>query len=134
MEPGSVQRDGTRVTFRVTDNVQKIAVAYTGSLPDLFKEGKGVVAQGKLASDGIFRADEVLAVVVPLEGAALSPSDLWQHCRDLLPRPMVPRFVSVEQALPHNDSLKIDRAALRSRGRPLTSWDAESRQPTTTEA
>jgi cytochrome c-type biogenesis protein CcmE len=61
VEPGSVQRDGTRVTFRVTDNVRQIPVAYIGSLPDLFKEGKGVVAQGSLGADGTFTATEVLA-------------------------------------------------------------------------
>ena len=61
VETGSVQRDGTRVTFRVTDNARQIPVAYTGSLPDLFKEGKGVVAQGSLGADGTFTATEVLA-------------------------------------------------------------------------
>jgi cytochrome c-type biogenesis protein CcmE len=61
VEPGSVQRDGTRVSFRVTDNVRQIPVAYTGSLPDLFREGKGVVAQGSLGVDGTFTATEVLA-------------------------------------------------------------------------
>ncbi len=61
VESGSVQRDGTRVTFRVTDNARQIQVAYTGSLPDLFKEGKGVVAQGRLGADGTFTASEVLA-------------------------------------------------------------------------
>jgi cytochrome c-type biogenesis protein CcmE len=45
----------------VTDTAKVIPVVYTGILPDLFKEGKGVVAQGKLSNDGIFRADEVLA-------------------------------------------------------------------------
>jgi cytochrome c-type biogenesis protein CcmE len=45
----------------VTDTAKNIPVVYTGILPDLFKEGKGVVAQGKLSSDGVFRADEVLA-------------------------------------------------------------------------
>ena len=61
VEPGSVVRDGTQVSFLVTDNVKQIPVAYTGSLPDLFKEGKGVVAQGSLGSDGVFKATEVLA-------------------------------------------------------------------------
>jgi cytochrome c-type biogenesis protein CcmE len=59
--PGSVQRDGTRVSFTVTDNVRQVTVAYTGSLPDLFREGKGVVAQGRLEADGRFVATEVLA-------------------------------------------------------------------------
>jgi cytochrome c-type biogenesis protein CcmE len=49
------------VRFRVTDTAQTIPAAYTGLLPDLFKEGKGVVAQGTLGSDGVFRATEVLA-------------------------------------------------------------------------
>jgi cytochrome c-type biogenesis protein CcmE len=63
VEAGSVQRDasGLTVNFMVTDTAQKIPVAYTGLLPDLFREGKGVVAQGKLGSDGVFRADQVLA-------------------------------------------------------------------------
>ena len=59
--PGSVQRDGTRVSFIVTDNVNHVPVAYTGSLPDLFREGKGVVAQGRLEANGHFVASEVLA-------------------------------------------------------------------------
>ncbi len=58
---GSVQRDGTRVSFVVTDNVNQVPVAYTGSLPDLFREGKGVVAQGRLEANGHFVASEVLA-------------------------------------------------------------------------
>ena len=58
---GSVQRDGTTVRFTVTDNVQTINVSYTGILPDLFKEGRGVVAQGLIQSDGSFLAREVLA-------------------------------------------------------------------------
>ena len=60
---GSVkrQRDGLTVTFAVTDTAKTIPVSYTGILPDLFKEGKGVVAQGKLGEDGVFRAAEVLA-------------------------------------------------------------------------
>ncbi len=63
VEPDSVKRvgDGTTVTFRVTDNAKTIDVAYTGILPDLFKEGRGVVAQGTLESDGSFKAREVLA-------------------------------------------------------------------------
>ena len=47
--------------FRVTDTAQTIPVTYTGLLPDLFKEGKGVVAQGTLGADGVFHASEVLA-------------------------------------------------------------------------
>ena len=63
VEPGSLKRDADSLTvrFRVTDTAQTIPVVYTGLLPDLFKEGKGVVAQGMLQADGTFRATEVLA-------------------------------------------------------------------------
>ena len=61
--PGSLQRDSNSLTvrFSVTDTAKTIPVVYTGLLPDLFKEGKGVVAQGTLQPDGTFHATEVLA-------------------------------------------------------------------------
>jgi cytochrome c-type biogenesis protein CcmE len=58
---GSVQRDGVMVHFIVTDTAKDVKVSYSGILPDLFKEGKGVVAQGKLNAQGEFMAQEVLA-------------------------------------------------------------------------
>ena len=63
VEEGSIQREtkGLITRFVVTDLAKTIPVTYTGLLPDLFKEGKGVVAQGKLGPDGIFKADQVLA-------------------------------------------------------------------------
>ncbi len=63
VEVGSVKRDadGVTVRFAVTDTAKSMPVEYRGPLPDLFKEGKGVVAQGKLAESGIFHASEVLA-------------------------------------------------------------------------
>ena len=63
VEQGSLQRDEKSLTlnFVVTDFAQKVPVTYTGLLPDLFREGKGVVAQGKLGTDGVFRAEQVLA-------------------------------------------------------------------------
>lgn len=60
VEEGSVKRDGVNVQFVVTDTAKTVAVQYQGILPDLFKEGKGVVAQGQL-KDGVFVAREVLA-------------------------------------------------------------------------
>lgn len=60
VEAGSVRRDGVNVHFVVTDTVKSVPVQYQGILPDLFKEGKGVVAQGQL-KDGHFEAREVLA-------------------------------------------------------------------------
>lgn len=62
VEPGSLQRgEELTVRFSVTDNLHRIPVAYTGILPDLFMEGQGVIAQGRLREDGVFIAEEVLA-------------------------------------------------------------------------
>jgi cytochrome c-type biogenesis protein CcmE len=63
VEVGSVQRekDALTVRFKVSDTAKAIPVVYTGLLPDLFKEGKGVVCQGRVGADGVFRATEVLA-------------------------------------------------------------------------
>jgi len=63
VQEGSIQRQagGLTINFVVTDLAKTIPVSYTGLLPDLFREGKGVVAQGKLGVDGVFRADQVLA-------------------------------------------------------------------------
>ena len=61
VEPGSVKRDGVEVRFVVTDTAHGLPVTYKGQLPDLFREGKMVVAQGQLGPDGTFRAREVLA-------------------------------------------------------------------------
>jgi len=63
VEAGSLRRekDSLTVQFVVTDTAQNVTVRYTGLLPDLFKEGKGVVAQGSLRPDGVFVATEVLA-------------------------------------------------------------------------
>jgi cytochrome c-type biogenesis protein CcmE len=62
VEPGSVVRgEGTAVRFVVTDRAKTLPVTYTGVLPDLFREGQGVVAEGVLEPDGVFHADNVLA-------------------------------------------------------------------------
>ncbi|WP_198970795.1 cytochrome c maturation protein CcmE [Xylophilus sp. ASV27] len=63
VEEGSIRRSGQDLTvhFVVTDLARAVPVVYTGLLPDLFREGKGVVAQGRLGADGVFRADQVLA-------------------------------------------------------------------------
>lgn len=63
VEDGTIKRqsDGLTVHFTVTDTAKSIPVVYKGILPDLFKEGKGCVAQGRLGADGVFYADEVLA-------------------------------------------------------------------------
>ena len=63
VEKGSLKRgaDGLTVQFVVTDTAKSIPVVYKGILPDLFKEGKGVVTQGQLGTDGVFHASQVLA-------------------------------------------------------------------------
>ncbi|SAL28893.1 Cytochrome c-type biogenesis protein CcmE [Caballeronia sordidicola] len=63
VERGSVQRDpeGLTVRFMITDTAREIPVVYRGVLPDLFREGRGVVAQGRLSPEGVFVADQVLA-------------------------------------------------------------------------
>ena len=86
VEPGSVKRqpDGVSVQFVVTDTAKNIPVVYRGVLPDLFKEGKGVVTQGRLGADGVFMASEVLAkhdenYMPPEAGQAI---DKAKHARD----------------------------------------------------
>ena len=61
VKEGSIQRDGMAVAFVVTDTQREVPVCYVGLLPDLFKEGKGVVAQGRLDASRLFVASEVLA-------------------------------------------------------------------------
>ena len=61
VKDGSLKRDGLTVHFVITDLVKDIPVAYTGILPDLFKEGKGAVVQGRINANGEFIASEVLA-------------------------------------------------------------------------
>jgi cytochrome c-type biogenesis protein CcmE len=78
-----VKGDGRDVSFVITDNEKELATTYTGLLPDLFREGQGVVADGVLASDGKFRADSVLAKhderYMPRDVAeALKKQGVWQ--------------------------------------------------------
>ncbi|MBX9634876.1 MAG: cytochrome c maturation protein CcmE [Magnetospirillum sp.] len=61
VEEGSVIKDGAVVKFRITDGAHAVAVTFSGLLPDLFREGQGVVTEGKMATDGSFLASEVLA-------------------------------------------------------------------------
>ena len=85
VEAGSVERNGLDVRFRVTDTARSIAVTYRGQLPDLFREGQGMVAQGTLAADGSsFTANEVLAkhdeTYMPPEVAeALKKAGRWKE-------------------------------------------------------
>jgi cytochrome c-type biogenesis protein CcmE len=84
VEQGSLKRDGMEARFRVTDMAKAVDVVYRGQLPDLFREGQGVVCEGTLAADGMFRAAEVLAKhdenYMPREVVdALKKSGRWQE-------------------------------------------------------
>jgi cytochrome c-type biogenesis protein CcmE len=84
---GSVLKNDATVQFTVTDMNREIRVAYTGILPDLFREGQGVVAEGKIGPDGRFTATEVLAKhdenYMPKEVAdALKASGQWKHAEE----------------------------------------------------
>jgi cytochrome c-type biogenesis protein CcmE len=84
VQEGTLKRDGLKATFAVTDTAVSIPVVYTGILPDLFKEGKGCVAQGRIGEDGVFHADQVLAkhdenYMPPEAGEAI---DKAKHARD----------------------------------------------------
>lgn len=61
VEQGSVSRDGSELRFTVTDTIKTVKVVFEGIPPDLFREGQGVVAEGRFGQDGVFRADNVLA-------------------------------------------------------------------------
>jgi cytochrome c-type biogenesis protein CcmE len=86
VEEGTLKRedDGLTVRFTVTDTAASIPVVYKGILPDLFKEGRGCVAQGRLGNDGVFQAEEVLAkhdenYMPPEAGAAI---DKAKHAKE----------------------------------------------------
>ncbi|NKB47984.1 MAG: cytochrome c maturation protein CcmE [Alphaproteobacteria bacterium] len=84
VEEGSVQQSGSTILFRVTDFTGTVPVSFNGVLPDLFREGQGVVAEGTLGTDGTFTAKQVLAkhdeTYMPKEVAeALKNSGRWQN-------------------------------------------------------
>jgi cytochrome c-type biogenesis protein CcmE len=81
---GSVERQDGTVRFRLTDQQSEVPVTYRGILPDLFREGQGIVAQGVLDANGVFSASEVLAKhdenYMPAEVAeALKRAGVWRH-------------------------------------------------------
>ena len=82
VEDGSVNKAGETITFTVTDTVEKLKIQYTGILPDLFREGQGIVAEGKMGRDGVFMASDVLAkhdenYMPPEIAEALKKSGNW---------------------------------------------------------
>ncbi len=83
VKEGSLVKDGSKVSFVVTDTAKEITVSYEGILPDLFREGQGIVSEGALSPDGVFAADTVLAKhdenYMPKEVAeSLKKQGVWQ--------------------------------------------------------
>ena len=84
VEKGSLQRqEGTRIEFKVTDTAKSLKVSYQGVLPDLFREGQGVIAEGVMSTDGSFIADSVLAkhdekYMPPEVAKALKDKGVWR--------------------------------------------------------
>ena len=83
VEQGSVQKDGQFVRFTVTDSNKTLKVVYRGILPDLFREGQGVIAEGSIGPDGVFTAREILAkhdenYMPPEVAKALKESGQWK--------------------------------------------------------
>jgi len=81
---GSLQKNGQEVRFRITDLKGELPVVYRGLLPDLFREGQGVIAEGTLGADGVFVAKEVLAkhdekYMPPEVAKALKESGRWNE-------------------------------------------------------
>jgi cytochrome c-type biogenesis protein CcmE len=92
VQEGSVAKEGAKVHFAVTDGVHTIPVVFAGLLPDLFREGQGVVTEGRMGTDGTFQAAEVLAKhdenYMPKEVAdALKKTGHWQETEGKNSRP-----------------------------------------------
>ena len=84
---GSIERNDGTVRFRLTDQASEVPVRYRGILPDLFREGQGIVAQGMIGEDGVFAASEVLAkhdenYMPPEVAEALKQAGVWRHGED----------------------------------------------------
>ncbi|HEV7255473.1 MAG TPA: cytochrome c maturation protein CcmE [Mesorhizobium sp.] len=82
--PGTVKQDTSAVVFSVTDNQEAVSVSYSGLLPDLFREGQGVITEGSFGADGVFRADSVLAkhdesYMPPEVAEGLKAKGVWQE-------------------------------------------------------
>ena len=83
VEDGSVVKDGDTVSFTVTDTAETLSVMYRGILPDLFREGQGIVAEGVLTAGGVFQATDVLAkhdeaYMPPEVASALKAAGEWR--------------------------------------------------------
>lgn len=118
------------VTSRTSDVIRRRGVNLDPQRIEQTLQSHPAVADA--AAVGVASAlteDEVLAVVVPEVDQDPTPEELWRHCVQHLPRESVPRYLSLESGLPHTQTHKLDRAALRRRGLPKSTWDADSSRP-----
>ncbi|GAA4091481.1 AMP-binding protein [Nocardioides kongjuensis] len=117
------------VEGRSADVIRRRGISIGASrIEDAVAQFGGVAEVAAIGVESELTEDEVLVVVVPTtEG--LTPAAIHAHCRDVLPRHAVPRFISIEPTLPRNQSLKVLRRILRERGLPPDAWDAERPAP-----
>lgn len=97
------------------EHVERVAISHDG-----VEDAAAIGVPSELTED------DILLVVVPSPGARSDPAAIRRHCSKHLPRHAVPRFVSVEEALPRTSSLKLLHHVLRERGLPSTAWDADA--------
>jgi carnitine-CoA ligase len=116
---------------RCADVVRRRGISISpGAVEEVIATMPGVTEVAVVGVPSELTEDEVFAVVVPGPAAAVDPAAVRRYCADRLPRHALPRYVSIEEALPRNANLKVSRAALRDRGIPAGVWDAErDREP-----
>lgn len=118
------------VTSRASDVIRRRGVNLDPQrIEQVLQSHPAVSGAAAVAVVSELTEDEVLVVVVPAVDQNPTPEELWRHCVQHLPRESVPRYLSLEPTLPHTRTHKLDRARLRRRGLPDTSWDAESDHP-----
>lgn len=88
VKKGSIKRNGVHVQFVLTDGNKSVTVKYTGILPDLFREGQGIVAQGVIGAHGIFRADQVLAK----HDSKYMPREVAEELKNAKPKEIAQKF------------------------------------------
>lgn len=114
------------VTGRTSDVIRRRGINLDPQqIEDALLTHPAVAEAAAVAVPSELTEDELLAIVVPSTATRLTPETLWQHCEQVLPRSSRPRYLSVEDSLPHSANHKLDRAQLRRRGVPANAWDTE---------
>lgn len=115
------------VTGRTSDVIRRRGINLDPQqIEDALLTHPAVAEAAAIAVPSELTEDDILVIVVPSAATAPTPKSLWHHCQQALPRSSTPRYLSVEDALPHSANHKLDRAQLRRRGVPPDAWDAEA--------